>query len=148
MRHPRFRHALATAAYSSALTLALSAAPQHQHDAGAHRHPDAAKVKNPVTADATSIAAGKEVYAKNCANCHGESAKGDGRMGEQLDPKPPDLTDADWKHGSTDGEIFKVIHDGAAKTGMKPYGRKLTEHQIWDVVNYLRSIGPAATKSR
>ena len=148
MRHPRFRHALATAAYSAALTLAVAAAPQHQHEAGAHRHPDAAKVKNPVAADATSIAAGREIYAKNCANCHGESGKGDGRMGEQLDPKPSDLTDADWKHGSTDGEIFKVIHDGSAKTGMKPYGRKLTENQIWDVVNYLRSIGPAATKSR
>jgi hypothetical protein len=25
---------------------------------------------------------------------------------------------------------------------MKPYGRKMTTHQLWDVVNYLRSIGP------
>ncbi len=142
MRHARLRHALLTAAVSTTLTLALSAAPQHQHEAGAHRHPDAAKVQNPVAPDATSISAGKAIYDKNCANCHGESGKGDGRMGEELNPKPSNLTDADWKHGSTDGEIFKVIHDGSAKTGMKPYGRKLTEHQIWDVVNYIRSIGP------
>lgn len=134
------------------LTLALSAfggqQPAHQHEAGAHRHPEAAKVKNPVAASPDSIAAGKEVYEKNCRNCHGDTGKGDGKMGEQLDPKPSNLTDADWKHGSTDGELFKVISEGAAKTGMKAYGHKLTEHQIWDVINYVRSIGPAATKSR
>ena len=142
--HPRVRHALITTASCAALILALSAygAQQHQHEAGAHRHPEAAKIKNPVPADATSIAAGKAVYEKNCASCHGDTGKGDGRMGEELNPKPPDLTDAEWKHGSTDGEIFKVIHDGSPKTGMKSYGRKLTEHEIWDVVNYIRSIGP------
>lgn len=150
MRHPRVRHAFLTTVFCGALTLALSAygAQEHQHEAGAHRHPEAAKVKNPVPADATSVAAGKLVYEKNCANCHGDAGKGDGKMGEELNPKPPDLTDAQWKHGSTDGELFKVIHDGSAKTGMKAYGRKLTEHQIWDVINYIRSIGPAASKSR
>ena len=149
MRSSAFQHALLTASISAAVTLALSAAPQqHQHEAGAHRHPDAAQVKNPVAADGTSIAAGKEIFDKNCVSCHGDTGKGDGKMGEELNPKPSNLTDAEWKHGSTDGEIFKVIHDGSAKTGMKPYGRKLTEHQIWDVVNYLRSIGPAASKSR
>ena len=145
----RLRLAFLTTACGAALTLALSvSAAQEQHEAGAHHHPEAAKVKNPVPADATSIAAGTAIYAKNCASCHGESGKGDGKMGEELNPKPSNLTDAEWKHGSTDGEIFKVIHDGSAKTGMKPYGRKLSEHEIWDVVNYLRSIGPAASKSR
>jgi cbb3-type cytochrome c oxidase subunit III len=149
MRHARLARTLVqtfgTVAISGALTLALAAAPQeHQHEAGAHRHPDAAKVKNPVPADATSIAAGKAIYDKNCANCHGETGKGDGKMGEELNPKPSNLTDAEWKHGSTDGEIYKVIHEGSAKTGMKAYGRKLTDHQIWDVINYIRSIGPKA----
>ena len=149
MQHSGLRHAFLTMGICATLTLALSAygAQEHQHEAGAHRHPEAAKVKNPVPADATSVAAGKALYAKNCASCHGDAGKGDGRMGEELNPKPPDLTDADWKHGSTDGEIFKVIHDGSPKTGMKAFGRKLSEHEIWDVINYIRSIGPA-TKSR
>lgn len=144
MRHPRVRHAFITVASCAALTLALSAygAQEHQHEAGAHRHPEAAKIKNPVAADAASVAAGKAVYDKNCASCHGDTGKGDGRMGEELNPKPSNLTDAEWKHGSTDGEIFKLIHDGSPKTGMKAFGRKLTEHDIWDVVNYIRSIGP------
>lgn len=150
--HHRVRHALLTTAFCGTLTLALSAygvqQHEHQHDAGAHRHPEAAKVKNPVPSGPESIAAGKAVYDKNCANCHGDTGKGDGKMGEELNPKPPNLTDGEWKHGSTDGEIYKVIHDGSAKTGMKAYGRKLTEHQIWDVINYIRSIGPAPAKSR
>ena len=63
-------------------------------------------------------------------------------MGAELNPKPSDLSDADWKHGSSDGEIFVVIRDGVKNTGMKTFAKKLTAHQIWDVVNYVRSIGP------
>jgi mono/diheme cytochrome c family protein len=122
----------------------LLVAQEHQHPtAGAHHHPEAAKIQNPVKADATSVAAGKELYAKHCSECHGDTGKGDGTMADEYTPKPPDLTDADWKHGSSDGEIFVLIRDGSKNTAMKPYGKKLTTHQIWDVVNFVRSIGPA-----
>jgi len=133
-------------ALTAALPLALAAhdPQEHQHpEGGAHRHPQAAGLKNPVPANAASIAAGKQIYEKQCAGCHGDMGKGDGAMGEELNPKPANLVDAEWKHGSSDGEIFTVIRDGVKTTGMKPYGRKITAHQIWDVVNYLRSIGPA-----
>src|SRR6478672_2443003 len=139
------RDALTTFTLTMAISIGLAAAQEHQHPAthpegGAHRHPEAAKLKNPVTADAMSIAAGKQLYDKQCAGCHGDTGKGDGSMGEELNPKPANLTDADWKHGSSDGEIFTVIRDGVKSTGMKPYARKLTTHQLWDVVNYVRSL--------
>lgn len=143
------REALVTAALAAALSAALGAAAPQQHEhpgehpaGGAHRHPAAAKMKNPVAADAASVDAGRQVYEKNCASCHGARGTGDGRMGEELTPRPSNLTDGEWKHGATDGEIFTVIRDGAKNTGMRPYARKLTARQIWDVVNYLRSIGP------
>jgi putative copper resistance protein D len=142
-------HTLRTCLVGAALvafvpfTAAIGSAGQHEHSMGAHRHPKAEHLKNPVAADATSIAAGSKLYAKHCSECHGDSGKGDGMMGDDLDPKPPDLTDADWKHGSSDGEIFTVIQHGVKGTGMKAFARKLTAHQTWDVVNYLRSIGPA-----
>jgi mono/diheme cytochrome c family protein len=136
----------ALVAFAACLSAPLIAGMQHEHPAGgAHHHPAAAKLTNPVAADAPSIAAGKALYEKHCAECHGDTGKGDGMMGEDMDPKPPDLTDAEWKHGSTDGEIFTVVRDGVKGTGMKTFGKKLTPHQIWDLVNYLRSIGP--TKS-
>jgi cbb3-type cytochrome c oxidase subunit III len=141
IRHTIFLAALSV--YGSAALLART--PQdHQHPAegGAHHHPQAAKLKNEVPADAASIAAGQAVYQKQCAGCHGDTGKGDGKMGAELTPKPSNLADADWKHGSTDGEIFTVIRDGVKTTAMRPYGKKLTTHQLWDVVNYVRSIGP------
>jgi high-affinity iron transporter len=97
---------------------------------------------NPVAPEAPSIAAGKKLYASNCASCHGDTAQGDGRAGKQLNPPPANLVDATWIHGSTDGEIFLVIRDGVKDTGMKAFGSRMTTHQMWDVVNYLRSIGP------
>ena len=97
--------------------------------------------KNPVAANATSVAAGKQVYDRQCASCHGDHGKGDGQMGEELNPRPTDLSVA-WKHSGTDAEIFAAIRDGVKYTGMRAYGRKLTTHQMWDVVNYVRSLGP------
>src|SRR5262252_6069439 len=146
MRSTRFAitDAFIIVTLSTAVPAALAArAQEHQHpEGGAHRHPAAAALKNPVKADATSLAAGKQAYDKQCAGCHGDTGKGDGAMGEELNPKPANLVDADWKHGSSDGEIFVVIRDGIKNTGMKPFGRKMTIHQMWDTVNYLRSIGP------
>src|SRR5262245_2837341 len=95
-----------------------------QHDAGAHQHPEAAKLKNPVKSTPDSIAAGKKIFDGQCAACHGATGKGDGKMAAELNPKPADLTDASWKHGSTDGEMFTLIRDGAKNTGMKAYGSK------------------------
>lgn len=100
----------------------------------------AAQVKNPVPADAASAANGGKLYSRNCAACHGKEGKGDGLAGAKLDPKPSNLTDAEWKHGPTDGEIFLVIHDGVKNTGMKAYGSRMTEHELWDLVNYVRAL--------
>ena len=57
------------------------------------------------------------------------------------------LTDADWKHGQTDSEIFTVIRDGAKQTGMRAYGSRIPTNDIWNLVNYVRTLGPKTTKS-
>jgi mono/diheme cytochrome c family protein len=127
-------------------TYALSVAAQQQ-DAGARHHPEAAKMKNPVAANAASLGAGKKLYDAQCASCHGAMGKGDGKGGELLKPKPSDFTDADWKHGSSDGEIFIVIRDGSKQTGMRAYGSRIATNDIWNLVNYVRNLGPRAAKS-
>ncbi len=103
--------------------------------------PEARKVKNPVAATPESIAAGKALFMKNCRFCHGEDAKGDGPMAPK-DTHPANLVDDKWDRGSTDGEIFAVIRNGAGpKFEMKPQ-KTLSDQDIWNIVNYLRSIGP------
>ena len=102
--------------------------------------PEARKVKNPVPPTAVSIEKGKQLFAKNCQFCHGEAGHGDG----PLIPKgmqPANLSDGKWDRGSTDGEIFLVIKEGAGpKFDMKGFKSKMTDQEIWNVVNYLRSL--------
>lgn len=113
------------------------------HEAGAHTHAEAAAIKNPVKATPESIAAGKKLYDTQCASCHGETGKGDGKMAASITgDKPSDLSDASWKHGSSDGEIFTLIKDGSKGTGMRGYGARMKPDDIWNVVNYVRTLGP------
>jgi mono/diheme cytochrome c family protein len=100
---------------------------------------NAQQVKNPVPATAESIAAGKQLYQRNCASCHGTS--GEGGAGNDLIPAAPNLVDDHWDHGSTDGEIFDNIKNGIAPDlNMVPFQDKLKDDEIWSVVNYIRSI--------
>ena len=99
----------------------------------------AAAIKNPVGATPQSIAAGQDTYRKSCAPCHG--IKAEGGSGNDLIPASPDLTDAMWDHGSTDGAIFDNIKNGVAPDfNMTPWKDQLKDDEIWNVVNYLRSI--------
>src|ERR1700730_7274741 len=59
----------------------------------------AARLKNPLTSNAATVDAGRELYLTHCASCHGKKGKGDG--GQALGGgTPSDLTDATWDHGS------------------------------------------------
>jgi mono/diheme cytochrome c family protein len=118
-----------------------------QHDAGAHTHADAAKLKNPVKSDAKSVAVGKKLYGTHCASCHGPEGKGDGKAGALLKPVPSDLTDAEWKHGSSDGEIYTLLRNGAKNTGMRPFAGRLPPQELWHLVNYVRTLSPNAKPS-
>ena len=110
--------------------------------AQAPKNAAAAKLKNPVKATAESIDAGKTSYNKYCKFCHNEGGTGNGALAPK-DTHPPNLIDATWDHGSTDGEIFTNIKDGVGpKFDMKPMKAKMMDTDIWNVVNYLRSLGP------
>jgi mono/diheme cytochrome c family protein len=121
----------AAAAYIMSFTVAVGAQA---------KNPEAAKIKNPVKASADSIAAGKTAYGKYCKFCHAEDATGNGALAPK-DTHPPNLVDATWDHGSTDGEIFTNIKEGIGpKFDMKPMKTKMMDTDIWNVVNYLHSI--------
>jgi mono/diheme cytochrome c family protein len=110
--------------------------------------PETAKIKNPVASTAESIAAGKKAYDTNCAGCHGPKAEGAERAGivlsvieDQGGKQPPDLTDAAWDHGSTDGEIFTTIKKGVGpQFFMAPWDGRIPDADIWNTINYIRSL--------
>ena len=93
--------------------------------------------------------AGKRVYDANCAACHGNRAQGAIKAGaplsiieEQKGKQPPDLTDDQWDHGSSDADIFRVIKRGLAPSMMPGFDGRLPDREIWNVINYVRSLRP------
>jgi len=103
--------------------------------------PRAARRKNPVLADARSVAAGREVYEAQCLDCHGESGKGDGKCAADLNPRPRDLSDPGMACQS-DGAIFWKVSTG--RRPMPALETMVPEEDRWDVVNYVRTLEPAA----
>lgn len=98
-------------------------------------------IRNPVPADAQSVASGKEIYAGKgiCAQCHGDTGKGNGPSGVGFDPRPRDFTNPTWQKARTDGEIFVSINEGT-QFGMMAYANSLTDDERWDLVNYIRTL--------
>jgi mono/diheme cytochrome c family protein len=116
------------------LAVALSAAAPAAQESKSGGNPEAAKLKNPVAPSPESIAAGQQIYGKRCRACHG----GDGAGGFA---GASNLVDAEWNHGSTDGEIHRVIMLGIGPSfRMEAFEDRLSDTDGWNVVNFLRSI--------
>lgn len=114
--------------------------PPEDHMEGAHDVPDAAAaVPNPLSGDEAATEAGGELYAANCALCHGETGEGDGPAATGMEPPPADLH-ADHVQGLSDGALFYIISHGRPDTPMPAWENQLTEDERWQVVNYLRTF--------
>jgi mono/diheme cytochrome c family protein len=61
---------------------------------------------------------------------------------EQGGKQPPDLTDDQWDYGSSDGEIYSVIRKGIPPTMMAAWDGRIPDDDIWNIVNYLRTLAP------
>jgi mono/diheme cytochrome c family protein len=129
----------------------VSAGRRSRNDTGAQ----ATTLRNPVAFTAASVTAGKRVFNANCSACHGNRAQGAVRAGitisiieEQRGKQPPDLTDAQWDHGSSDADIFRVIKRGLPPTMMPGFDGRVSDREIWNIANYLRSLRSARGKSQ
>jgi mono/diheme cytochrome c family protein len=123
-----------------ALTLVVVTLSAHAQTRGGNASEHA--ITNPVAATPASVTAGAAAFKKYCAFCHGIDAKGNGPLAPK-DSNPPDLTDAMWVFGSTDGEIYSVIANGAGPNSkMVGFKKKMPDQDLWNIINYLRSLGP------
>ncbi len=105
------------------------------------------------------VSAGKELYATNCASCHGEALQGatnwrspdpDGLM-----PAPPhDKSGHTWHH--TDDVLFEITKYGLAKiigqkdykTNMPVYDGVLSDQEVIAVLSYIKSRWPENIRDR
>ncbi len=96
-------------------------------------------LKNPIAEkDAAALAAGKKIYADNCAGCHGD-AKGPSDWGAKgLYPRAPQFL----QQGSdvTAPEAYAAIRDGVRYSGMGAWRGQLNDRQMWQVANFVSSM--------
>lgn len=104
-----------------------------------------ARRPNPVPAGAAAIAAGREVYRKECRSCHGGTGRGDGPKAAELDTRVSDITSAKVQ-GQTDGALFWKITEG--RGDMPSTRTALSDEQRWMVVHYMRSLAPRRTSTQ
>lgn len=77
---------------------------------------------------------GKQIFAENCASCHGDGGTGNKDMGA------PDLTDAITLYVSTEADIAEQIK--APKHGVMPAWRsRLGDVNIKELATYVHSLG-------
>ena len=99
-------------------------------------------MKNPVAQGEASNIAGMALYNKNCASCHGKTGLGDGVKARALKDFPGDFSAAAFQN-QTDGEHFYKTKTGRGE--MPKYEGKLTDDDIWNIVNYMRTFKKIVT---
>ena len=91
------------------------------------------KKLNPYTGNAEAIQEGRALYLKvGCSGCHGVG--GGGGMG-------PALLDDEWKFGSDDETLFKLIKGEIPEQTMPSvFGKDLKDDDVWKILAYVRSL--------
>ncbi len=85
-------------------------------------------------ADAGKAAAGKDIFAQNCAACHGDDGKGNREFGA------PNLTDKLWLYGGTLADVKAQVtkpHMGV----MPAWAKRLDDATIKELAIYVHSLG-------
>lgn len=109
--------------------------------------------KNPFDDDdSAAVSLGAVIYNANCRRCHGFNAEGDG-LHALPDHPPKNFRSFGARlqvafSGGAPGEWFEKVHDGdgprvqyshGQTRAMPAFGEKLSNEQIWLVVNFLAS---------
>jgi high-affinity iron transporter len=95
-----------------------------------------------------NYAGARLTYMQNCAQCHGETGKGDGPGRESMRPKTPppaNFTDAEFMTGLSPFKVFNTTSFGIENTAMASFAA-LADDQRWQAAFYVMALRfPAET---
>jgi mono/diheme cytochrome c family protein len=99
----------------------------------------AAGQKNPVKPTEKSQARAKELYAQDCALCHGDNGNGKTDLAKDMG-----LTPGDWSNPATlankqDQDLFNIIRNGKGKMPAEEAGRA-KDDEVWNLIIYIRGL--------
>jgi mono/diheme cytochrome c family protein len=96
---------------------------------------------------AQDTTAGKRVYVKWCAGCHGDTGAGDGAGAAAMLPRPRNFTGALYKIRSTasgqlptDQDLMRAIDEGLPGSAMPAWQARLSDRERRDVLAYLKTF--------
>jgi len=97
-----------------------------------------------------SIDRGKILYTAQCSDCHGNSAKDNGKYADRFDPKPSNLLKpglhitttglesiVDFPHYSSEALNRRIRH---GTSDMPKFKEKFTQDETLDIINYLKTF--------
>ncbi len=87
-----------------------------------------------------SLLHGKQIYITNCIGCHGSGGAGNGPASEYLEPKPFNFTNAEVQKQHSEGQYYHFLLFGLPGSAMPAWGDYLAVQDIWDVINFVRTI--------
>lgn len=106
-----------------------------------YRHVDGETLEPPMPMDDKDvITAGKDAYAKFCAQCHGINLDGHGTVGQSFYPLPTGLRTEPVQY-MADGLLFQII--GYSFPGLRHPGlaTTITIPDRWRIVAYIKDQG-------
>ncbi len=100
----------------------------------------------PVPERLPAAALGAELYAQNCAPCHGVSGGGDGPAGAGAAMEPTVFSDAGSAWERSPAELFFVTKFGRIEKLMPPWRNSMVDEQIWQAVYYAWNLHVTETE--
>jgi mono/diheme cytochrome c family protein len=96
-------------------------------------------MENPYADEAEDlIDAGADIYAQQCASCHGDEGLGDGAKASNLKTYPGDFSSDEFKAYS-DGELYYMSIIGRGE--MPNFEKKLSDDEDqWAVIEFIKSL--------
>jgi len=135
-RPPRVRFAaLAAIAVPAVLLACLLVVPAHP----------TTYASSPVGYTTRVISVGAALYASNCSSCHGRDGRGDGPGPPSPSTRPRDL--AEQVQQRKGGDLFWSIAHGIPGTPMPEFGSRLSETEIWSLIQFLDAQSAARNAS-
>lgn len=91
---------------------------------------------------------GRNLYAAQCAGCHGSAGGGDGPAAKGLLPPPTNFQDRVRMQAISPFQAFNTIRNGVPETAMRPY-TAFTDAEAWDLAFFVKSLAylPIPTES-
>ena len=100
---------------------------------------EAKDLENPLPATDANLRAGKEIYLRQCALCHGADGHGETKLGLAMYPPAMDLSSPHVQRWS-DAELFWITQNGVRLTGMPAWKTIISEEDTWKVVDFMHAL--------